>query len=123
MSDYICGLILGDNPKVFPKESDPGPPEDFVDNTVKVYKLNPDGSKGEHLRDMPAFPEGWNDPANLKRIPGQLQRKPKEGEDNMAHPRANREEKLQQAKELMAEGKNMNQAAIALGVPVGTLGS
>lgn len=74
-------LVPGANPQVVTKEVDLGPPEDFVDNTVKVYKLNPDGSKGEHLRDMPAFPEGWNDPANLKRIPRQGRRKPKEGEE------------------------------------------
>ena len=64
-----------DNPKVVTKGTDEDPPEGFINNTVKVYKLNPDGSKGEHLRDMPAFPEGWNDPANLKRIPGQGRRK------------------------------------------------
>ncbi len=49
---------------ISPKKSEP--PEGFVDNTVKVFRLNPDGSKGEFLGTMPAYPEGWDDPAKRK---------------------------------------------------------
>lgn len=85
-------LTPGSNPQVVPEEKEPGPPEGFIDNTVKVYRLNPDGSKGEHLRDMDAFPEGWNDPASYRQRPGQGQRKkePEKGEDTMRGSRAAR---------------------------------
>ena len=50
---------------ISPKKS--GPPEGFVDNTVKVFRLNPDGSKGEFLGTMPAYPEGWDDPQQFRK--------------------------------------------------------
>jgi hypothetical protein len=55
-----------DNLYTSPKRSQPEPPEGFVDNTVKVFRLNPDGSKGELVRTMEAFPEGWDDPHKLR---------------------------------------------------------
>jgi hypothetical protein len=59
----IKGIELGDMDNMYtmytsPKK--PEPPEGFVDNTVRVFRLNPDGSKGELLRIEPAFPEGWH---------------------------------------------------------------
>lgn len=47
--------------------TDPEP----IDNQaeVKVYRLNPDGSKGEFLRVEPAYPPGWDDPAKRKQVP------------------------------------------------------
>lgn len=55
-----------DNLYTSPKRSQPEPPEGFIDNTVKVFRLNPDGSKGELVRTMEAFPEGWDDPHKLR---------------------------------------------------------
>jgi hypothetical protein len=55
-----------DNLYTSPKRSQPEPPEGFVDNTVKVFRLNPDGSKGEFLGTMPAFPEGWDHPQQFR---------------------------------------------------------
>ncbi len=55
-----------DNLYTSPKRSQPEPPEGFVDNTVKVFRLNPDGTKGDFLRTMEAFPEGWDDPHKLR---------------------------------------------------------
>lgn len=52
----------GSNAYITPKEEEPGPPSGFIDNTVKVYRMNEDGSQGELLRTMPAFPEGWDKP-------------------------------------------------------------
>lgn len=65
----IKGIELGDMDNMYtmytsPKK--PEPPEGFVDNTVKVFRLNPDGSKGELVRTMEAFPEGWDDPHKLR---------------------------------------------------------
>jgi len=67
-----------DNLYTSPKRSQPEPPEGFVDNTVKVFRLNPDGSKGELVRTMEAFPEGWDDPARRRLTPGSGARKQKE---------------------------------------------
>jgi hypothetical protein len=64
----------------------PEPPEGFIDNTVKVFRLNPDGSKGELVRTMEAFPEGWDDPARRRLTPGSGARNQKEDEE-MARPR------------------------------------
>ncbi len=65
----IKGIELGDMDNMYtmytsPKK--PEPPEGFVDNTVRVFRLNPDGSKGELVRTMEAFPEGWDDPHKLR---------------------------------------------------------
>ena len=62
----VCLEPGADNPKKYTSPPEPEPPEGFVDNTVKVFRLNPDGSKGEFLGTMPAFPEGWDDPAKRK---------------------------------------------------------
>jgi hypothetical protein len=62
----VCLEPGADNPKKHSPPPEPEPPEGFVDNTVKVFRLNPDGSKGEFLGTMPAFPEGWDDPHKLR---------------------------------------------------------
>lgn len=101
-------------------EEKDSPPEGFVDNTVKCGRIQPDGSI-EWYGTMPAFPEGWDDPARFRLTPGSGLRKREEAED-MPKIRADRDEKLAKAKAIMAEGMNMSQAALAVGVPVGTLG-
>lgn len=84
---YIDCLEPGaDNPKEHAPVPAPEPPEGFVDNTVKVFRLNPDGSKGEFLGTMPAFPEGWDDPAKRKMTPGSGRRDKEEDED-MVRPK------------------------------------
>lgn len=106
----------GSNTYVTPKEQDKGPPSGFIDNSVKVYKLNPDGTKGEHIKDIPGYPEGWDEQGRFEIIAG------KEKEDNdMPAPREDKAEKLAEVEVLMAEGKSLTQAAKEVGVPVGTL--
>lgn len=68
-----------ENPHKHSPPPDPEPPEGFVDNTVKVFRLNPDGSKGEFLGTMPAFPEGWDDPQQFREKG--FQKKKEEGEE------------------------------------------
>ena len=62
----VCLEPGADKPKEHAPVPAPEPPEGFVDNTVKVFRLNPDGSKGELVRTMEAFPEGWDDPHKLR---------------------------------------------------------
>ena len=62
----VCLEPGADNPKKHSPVPAPEPPEGFVDNTVKVFRLNPDGSKGEFLGTMPAYPEGWDDPQQFR---------------------------------------------------------
>ena len=92
-----------------PQKSEPA----AVDNQseVKVYKLNPDGSKGELIRTDPAFPEGWDIPtfnSNIK-------------EESIMLPRKDRDEIVATAKKLMTEGKSMTKAAEILKIPLSTL--
>jgi len=82
----VCLEPGADNPKKHTPPPEPEPPEGFVDNTVKVFRLNPDGSKGEFLGTMPAFPEGWDDPAKRKMTPGSGRRDKEEDED-MGRPK------------------------------------
>lgn len=58
-------LIPGANHYI--KHEEPDPNEANRQGEVKVYRLNPDGTKGELLRTEPAFPEGWDDPAKKLR--------------------------------------------------------
>jgi len=37
------------------------------DSPVKVYRLNPDGTKGEFIRTVVAFPPGWDSNENMAR--------------------------------------------------------
>jgi hypothetical protein len=60
----IVRIFDGSNkvlPTVFGDEfaPDAAPPDKFVDNTVRVFKLAPDGTKGEFIRTDPPFPEGY----------------------------------------------------------------
>jgi len=81
----LTGLAPGNNPQVVPKEEEQGPPEGVIDTTVKVYRLNPDGSKGEFLRTMPAYPEGWEERRSAPGSGGK--KKEKEEDDEMAKKR------------------------------------
>lgn len=59
------------------KETEPLQP-----STCEVYRLNPDGTKGEHLRTDPAFPDGWtNTKFNIS------QKRRKEVDEVAARPR------------------------------------
>lgn len=120
----IKGIELGDMDNMYtmytsPKK--PDPPEGFVDNTVKVFRLNPDGSKGEFLGTMPAFPEGWDDPAKRKMTRNLRQQKNIEEEEGMRAVSLDKEKMVAKARELMSQGRSMNKAAQELGVPIGTL--
>lgn len=84
---------------------------------VKVFKLNPDGSKGELIRIEPAFPEAWDTP-NPRQI---LPQRPKKEDKEMPPAREDREEKTKQARSLMAQGYSMSKAARSIGVPIPTL--
>lgn len=89
---------------------EPKPPEGFIDSTVRLGRLQPDGSIEWYGTQEP-FPPGWNSPKSQK------------GEDTMNKPREDKAEKLQEVKRLMKDGMSMNQASIQVGVPVGTIGT
>jgi transposase len=112
-------LIPGANHYVVPKEEDPN--DKNKDGVVFVYKLNPDGSKGEFLGTMPAFPEGWDDPAKRKMTRNLRQQKNIEEEEGMRAVSLDKEKMVAKARELMSQGRSMNKAAQELGVPIGTL--
>mgnify|MGYP000870199911 CR=1 FL=1 len=82
----VCLEPGADNPKKHSPVPAPEPPEGFVDNTVKVFRLNPDGSKGEFLGTMPAFPEGWDDPQQF-REKGFQKKKERGGSSESLHSR------------------------------------
>ena len=96
---------------------EPGP----IDNQaeVKVYRLNPDGSKGEFLRTMPAFPEGWD----ARKLVPEAGRKKEEEEDDskMARVRKDKEKIMAKARPMLAAGKSIKQTSKELGVPTTTL--
>ena len=117
----VCLEPGADNSKKHEPPPDPEPPEGFVDNTVKVFRLNPDGSKGEFLGTMPAFPEGWDDPAKRKMTRNLRQQKNIEEEERMRAVSLDKEKMVAKARELMSQGRSMNKAAQELGVPIGTL--
>lgn len=112
----VIELGSGANTQVVPKEEDKGPPEGFIDNTVKVYRLNPDGSKGEHLRDMPVFPEDWDKPEDFTfSVNAPKQR----GEDSMA--KYDWVTLWPQVQELQAAGKNAKEIAVELEIDLSVL--
>lgn len=89
---------------------DEGPPEGFIDNTVKCGRYLPDGSI-EWYGTMPAFPEGWDTPLNPF----------KKKEQGLGPKRKDREEIMAKVRGLVAEGKAIAEAARILGVPVSTI--
>ncbi len=112
--NVVCLEPGADNPKKHTPPPEPEPPEGFVDNTVKVFRLNPDGSKGEFLGTMPAFPEGWDDPAKRKMTPGSRWENQKEDEKIMA--RYHWKALWPQAQELLAQGLSTAKVADKLGI-------
>jgi DNA-binding CsgD family transcriptional regulator len=108
-------LKPGEPVQVIPKEPVAGPPPGFIDNIVRVGRMRPDGTI-EYTGTMPAFPEGWNDPTKYRNNLG----KPK-GADEMAKPRADKEEIMVKARKLMAAGKTLSESAREIGVPLSTL--
>jgi len=92
---------------------DPKPPEGFIDSTVKLGRLQPDGSIEWYGTQEP-FPPGWDEMAKTNN---------QRGENTMPKPREDKAEKLQEVKKLMKDGMSMNQASIQVGVPVGTIGT
>ncbi len=113
----VCLEPGADNPKEHAPLPQPEPPEGFVDNTVKVFRLNPDGSKGELVRTMEAFPEGWDDPHKLREKGFKKQKE----DEAMVKPLENREELIQQAKALMQDGLSLTKAAKEVGIGTSTL--
>lgn len=109
--DNIHCLEPGDgNAYVRPLEEEPK-----QSSTCEVFRLNPDGTKGEHLRTDPAFPEGWDDPkynVGPKRV---------KEEESMVKPRDDKAEKMAEAKKLIAEGKSVMGAAKQIDIPQSTL--
>ena len=106
-----CIEFTGGNTYKAPPAADPN--EANLNLEVKVYKLNPDGSKGELLRTDPAFPEGWGNPRAI------LPQRKKGVEEVKA--REDRDEIVATAKKLMSEGKSMGKTAEILKVPLSTL--
>lgn len=54
----ITALLPGQNAYInTEKPKEDLPPDGFIDGIVRVYKLNPDGSKGKYLRDVPGIPD------------------------------------------------------------------
>ena len=104
-----------ENPHKHEPPPDPEPPEGFVDTTVNVFRLNPDGTKGELLRIDPAFPEGWNDPAQYRKTPGRGLAK-KKGEGNMVE---NWKEITQKVQTLVDEGLSTYKASRAVSKEIG----
>lgn len=93
---------------------------DPIDNQaeVKVYRLNPDGSKGEFLRTMPAYPEGWEE---RRFVPGSGGKKEEEEDSKMARVRKDKEKIMAKARPMLAAGKSIKQTSKELGVPTTTL--
>jgi hypothetical protein len=97
-------LAPGANTLINTESKEERPPEGFIDNTVRVYKMNPDGTKGEHLRDMPAYPDGWDTNVNpsIKRVT------PDETEEEDTMPKTevtNWSEVIKRGLELIDDGK------------------
>lgn len=69
-------LVPGSNHYVMPEPEDPN--EANRNSEVRVYRLNPDGTKGEFLRTESAYPPGWDDHKILKQMPNNQR-----GEDTM----------------------------------------
>lgn len=105
---------LGDeNAYICHKEPDP---DDINrEGEVKVYRLNPDGTRGEMLRTMDAFPVGWNDPAQYRKTPGRGLAK-KKGEGNMVE---NWKEITQKVQTLVDEGLSTYKASRAVSKEIG----
>jgi|GEM_PF-2767179 len=93
-------LTPGANAYVVPKEEDPGAPQGFADTTVRVYRLNEDGTKGELLRTMDPFPEGWDSPNKLKDTKMVIEPK---GEDQMITGKSN----IENWPEIIARGMDL----------------
>ena len=110
-------IELGTDANYILPPGDSNPNEANKDTEVKVYKMNPDGSKGELLRIEPSFPEGWNksNPAAI------LPQKKKKEDDIMPPVREDKDVILQKAKDLIAKGETVSAAARQLKVPLGTL--
>ena len=81
----VCLEPGSDNPIQNEPVPDSEPPEGFVDNVVYRYKLDENGNK-VLIGTMPAFPEGWDDPAKRKMTPGSGRRDKEEDED-MGRPK------------------------------------
>ena len=100
---------------------EPDPDDINREGEVKVYRLNPDGTRGEMLRTMDAFPVGWNDPAQYRKTPGRGLAKKKE-EGNMVE---NWKEITQKVQTLVDEGLSTYKASRAvskeIGVPYATI--
>jgi len=114
-------IELGEsNAYAVPKLESPSPPEGFVDNTVWVYKYDLDAAdgKGELKGTMPAFPEKTAEEKKHWNINTRFRKKE---DKTMPAARKDRKEKLIQAKELMTEGKSINQVAREIDVPFSTL--
>jgi hypothetical protein len=103
---YIDCRVPGDNPIIRP---DPEP----IDNDceVQVFRLNPDGSKGELLRIEPAFPEGWHHPQQFREKGFQ-----KKKEDKAKMARYYWKALWPQAQELLAQGLSTAKVAEKLGI-------
>jgi|LSQX01.1.fsa_nt_gb hypothetical protein len=104
----------GDSPYIYPDPVDPNLSN--IGTEVKIFRLNPDGSKGELLRTGPAFPDGWENPRfNVS------PKKRKEVDEVAAKPRKDRAEITRKVRALMEEGMTLKKAAEEAGVPVTTV--
>ncbi len=104
----------GDSPYIYPDPVDPNLSN--IGTEVKIFRLNPDGTKGELIRIDPAFPDGWENPRfNVS------PKKRKEVDEVAAKPRKDRAEITRKVRALMEEGMTLKKAAEEAGVPVTTV--
>lgn len=106
-------LTPGANALINTEPKEEKPPEGFIDNTVRVYKMNQDGSNGEHLRDIPPYPEGWDtkfNPSIKRAIPDEM-----EGDETMPKTQVeNWPEIIKRGMELIEKGTKPYTAAAQL---------
>ncbi len=100
---------------------EPDPDDINREGEVKVYRLNPDGSKGEFLRTMPAYPEGWEKRRFVPGSGGKKKEKEEEDDSKMARVRKDKEKIMAKARPMLAAGKSIKQTSKELGVPTTTL--
>lgn len=108
-----CIEFTGGNMLKVPPAADPN--EANLNLEVKVFKLNPDGSKGELIRIEPAFREGWDHPQQFREKGFQK----KKEDDEMA--RYNWAELWPQVQELQAAGNSIREIAEELDIELSVL--
>lgn len=118
---YMNCLTPGDDPRhIESKPKDQGPPEGFIDNTVKCGRLLPDGSI-EYYGTMPAFPEGQDLTKADITFTGDKKREVNDEVSNLNATTYNWDELYPQVEKMLADGTKPADIAKALNMPNTTL--